>query len=318
LDDNARALIAICMHYELTSDPDDLILMNTYIQFIKYCQQPEGNFYNYVDKDRVFSEQNTINLEDANGRAVWALGYVISKMEILPKEIISEAFLMIQNVMGTLENVHSTRAMAFIIKGLYYYHSEFETKDNIRLIKIFANRLVEMYKHESDKDWKWFEGYLTYANSVIPEAMVCAWMLTNDFNYKDIARTSFGFLLSSTFNHNRIEVVSNKSWYQKGKETSRYGEQPIDVAYTVMTLSMFYDVFDDREYLNKLYNAFNWFLGNNQIHQIIYNPVTGGCYDGLEETHVNLNQGAESTVNYLMARLTIEKYKTKINDLAQN
>ena len=54
--------------------------------------------------------------------------------------------------------------------------------------------------------------------------------------------------------------------------------------------------------------AFNWFLGNNRLHQIIYNPCTGGCYDGLEETHVNLNQGAESTVSYLMARLTMEKY----------
>ena len=55
--------------------------------------------------------------------------------------------------------------------------------------------------------------------------------------------------------------------------------------------------------------AFNWFLGKNRLHQIIYNPCTGGCYDGLEETHVNLNQGAESTISYLMARLTVEEFK---------
>jgi len=58
----------------------------------------------------------------------------------------------------------------------------------------------------------------------------------------------------------------------------------------------------------KMKTAFNWFLGNNRLHQIIYNPCTGGCYDGLEETHVNLNQGAESSISYLMARLTVEKY----------
>ena len=76
-----------------------------------------------------------------------------------------------------------------------------------------------------------------------------------------------------------------------------------------MTLSKFYDAFSDEEYLIKMEIAFNWFLGNNRLHQIIYNPCTGGCYDGLEETHVNLNQGAESTISYLMARLTVEKYE---------
>ena len=76
-----------------------------------------------------------------------------------------------------------------------------------------------------------------------------------------------------------------------------------------MTLSRFYDEFQDEEYNQKMEKAFNWFLGDNRLKQIVYNPCTGGCYDGLEETHASLNQGAESTISYLMARLTIEKYK---------
>jgi hypothetical protein len=76
-----------------------------------------------------------------------------------------------------------------------------------------------------------------------------------------------------------------------------------------MTLSKFYDVFMEEEYHLKMETAFNWFLGENRLHQIIYNPCTGGCYDGLEETHVNLNQGAESTLSYLMARFTVAKYR---------
>jgi hypothetical protein len=114
--------------------------------------------------------------------------------------------------------------------------------------------------------------------------------------------------LSKIFNENGIEVITNKNWLQRGQTAGHFGEQPIDVAYTIMTLSKFYDVFDDEDYLINMETAFNWFLGNNRLHQIIYNPCTGGCYDGLEETHVNLNQGAESTVSYLMARLTVEKY----------
>ena len=89
------------------------------------------------------------------------------------------------------------------------------------------------------------------------------------------------------------------------------GEQPIDVAYTILALSKFYDVFNDAEDRSKMETAFTWFLGNNHLHQVIYNPCTGGCYDGLEENYVNLNQGAESTVSYLMARLTMEKYSRK-------
>jgi hypothetical protein len=171
--------------------------------------------------------------------------------------------------------------------------------------------MVQMYRHEAGKNWEWFEGYLTYANSILPEAMLYAWLLIRDGIYKDIALSSFDFLLSQTFNENGIEVISNKNWLQKGAVAGHFGEQPIDVSYTIMTLSKFYDVFRDEEYHRKLVVAFNWFLGNNRLHQIVYNPCTTGCYDGLEETHVNLNQGAESTVSYLMARLTVEKYKYK-------
>jgi hypothetical protein len=133
-------------------------------------------------------------------------------------------------------------------------------------------------------------------------------LLTEEPVYKNIAIESFNFLLSQIFNENGIEVISNKNWLQKGDIAGHYGEQPIDVAYTIMTLSKFYDEFLTENYLKKIETAFNWFLGNNRLNQIIYNPCTGGCYDGLEESHVNLNHGAESTVSFLMARLTIEKY----------
>jgi glycosyltransferase involved in cell wall biosynthesis len=309
LDDNARALIAMCMHYKLTGDEKDLDYINQYFRFIKRCLQPAGDFLNYVDKDNKFTGQNqATNLDDANGRAVWALGYLVSLMGLLPYEVISEAITVIKKSLLRIGTVHSTRAMAFAIKGLYYYHNHIKSPENLVLIKTFADRLVQMYKHESDEKWEWFEGYLTYANSILPEAMLCAWLLTGKTIYKDIAISSFNFLLSHTFNENGIEVISNKNWLQKGQEAGHFGEQPIDVAYTIMLLSKFYDVFMDEDFRLKMQTAFNWFLGNNRLHKIIYNPCTGGCYDGLEETHVNLNQGAESTVSYLMARLTVEKY----------
>jgi len=310
LDDNARALVAMCMHFKLTGDEKDVCYIHKYFNFIRHCLQPAGDFLNYVDRYGNFTGQNkATNLDDANGRALWALGYLVSEKSFLPEEIISEANAIIQRVIPSVETMHSTRAMAFAIKGLYYHQKATESPENLRLIKTFANRLVQMYKHETSEKWEWFEGYLTYANSILPEAMLYAWLLTGETIYKDIARSSFNFLLSKIFNENGIEVISNKNWLQKGQEAGHFGEQPIDVAYTIITLSKFYDVFAYEDYRLKMVTAFNWFLGNNRLHQIVYNPSTGGCYDGLEETHVNLNQGAESTVSYLMARLTVEKYK---------
>lgn len=313
VDDNARAMVATCMYFKLTGDEKSIPDIQKYLNFIKYCLQPAGNFLNYVDKDFKFTDQNaSTNLDDSNGRAIWALGYLISLKDLLPEEIISEAKAIIKKPLLRIITVHSTRAMAFSIKGLYYYNLTVKSEENIKLVKTLANRMVEMYKHESEEKWDWFESYLTYANSILPEAMLYAWLLTGDKTYKNIAVSSFDFLLSQIFNKNGIEVISNKKWLQKGEEAGRFGEQPIDVAYTILALNKFYEVFENEDYCKKMRIAFNWFLGKNRLHQIIYNPCTGGCYDGLEETHVNLNQGAESTVSYLMARLTMENYEKAI------
>ncbi|WP_231128647.1 glycosyltransferase [Chryseobacterium vaccae] len=303
LDDNARALIVACRHYELNRDESDLTLISTYLNVIKFCQQPDGSFLNYVDRQKKFAQQNyETNLEDSNGRAIWALGYLLSIKEILPQFYYDEADSIIEKSLSSVEKIHSTRAMAFIIKGLHYQNSE----NNIPLLKKLADRLVKMYQHEKHSDWHWFESYLTYGNSLLPEALLCAWITTKDEIYKQIADESFRFLLSKIFAEGNIKVISNKGWLQKeiikNPETIG-GEQPIDVAYTILALSTFYKVFKDEKYLQMMKDAFNWFLGKNHLHQIIYNPATGGCYDGLEEKNVNLNQGAESTVSYLMARL---------------
>jgi len=309
LDDNARALIAMCMYYDSTGDEKSISYIWEYLNFIKHCQQPDGAFLNYTDQDNQFTNQNNeVNLDDSNGRAVWALGYLLSLSEFLPKEVISMADKMIEKTFLHIDSMHSTRAMAFSIKGLYYYNQTMNSPENLVLIRTLANRLVQMFKHESGKNWVWFESYLTYANSILPEALLYAWKLTGEPIYINTAKRSFNFLLSQIFNENGIEVISNKKWQLKGEQPDRFGEQPIDVAYTIMTLSKFYDLLKDEDYRLKMDIAFNWFLGQNRLHQIIYNPCTGGCYDGLEESNVNLNQGAESTVSYLMARLTIGQY----------
>lgn len=316
LDDNARAMVAMCQHYELTQNPADIEYIAIYLHFIQFCFQANGHFLNYVNQQQIFTSQNDhTNLEDSNGRAIWSLGYLISLGNLLPYTLTQKAEILLEKALINIRKSHSTRAMAFAIKGLYYRNINNNTQHNLLLIRDLANRLVQMYRHEATKDWAWFESYLTYGNSILPEAMLCAWLAINkpsdrDPIYKNIAKTSFDFLLSKIFEKNRITVISNKGWLHKGEdqhEVTVGGEQPIDVAYTILALQKFYDVFEDEEYKHKMKTAFTWFLGNNHLHQIVYNPCTGGCYDGLEHSHMNLNQGAESTVSYLMARLVMAK-----------
>jgi glycosyltransferase involved in cell wall biosynthesis len=317
LDDNARALIAMCQHYKMFNDEKDLALINTYLAFIKYTVQSNGLFLNYVDDEKQFTQQNfSENLEDSNGRAIWALGYVCSLKDVLPINLTNQAENILNKTIPNLVHFHSTRAMAFIIKGLHYQNKA----ENIQILQVFANRLMQMYKHEKINNWHWFETYLTYGNSLLPEAMLCAYLSTGKHEYEKIAKESFAFLLSKIFKDGKIKVISNKGWYIKDqiKETTIGGEQPIDVAYTVMALEKFYAVYKKDEYKLKAKIAMNWFLGDNHLQQIVYNPCTGGCYDGVEEYNVNLNQGAESTISYFMAKLAIERLFNHVDDLNLN
>lgn len=312
LDDNARALIAMCHHYKIYKDKSDLASIECYFNFIQFCFQSNGFFLNYVSKAHHFTKQNEdCNLEDSFGRAVWAIGYFLSLHEILPQRLIVQAENLFNRTIVQMQEMHSTRAMAFCIKGIYFANQKINSKENIDVIEQFADRLVQMYRHEADKNWFWFESYLTYANSVLPESMLFAWLSTQKAIYQSIALRSFDFLLSKIFYKDYLQVISNKGWMHNGQKINVDnvgGEQPIDVAYTVIALSEFYNALKTTVYKDKMYLAFSWFLGNNHLNQIIYNPRTGGCYDGLESNYVNLNQGAESTISYLMARLTIDSY----------
>jgi glycosyltransferase involved in cell wall biosynthesis len=308
LDDNARALIVMCMHFENTNIEADLDQILIYFNLIKYCFQSDGSFLNYIDKQGFFTEQNyDTNLADSNGRAIWALGYLISQIN-LPISLRTEAKALFNAALEQAEKINSTRSIAFIIKGLYYCNITEVNLKHIKLMELLSNKLVQMYKHEASKDWYWFESYLTYGNSILSEALLMAYSITKNKIYKEIAIESFNFLLKNTFTSSGIKVISNRGWLTKGGIAANFGEQPIDIAYTIFALQLFYESTLIEDYKNKIEIAFNWFLGQNHLNQIIYNPCTGGCYDGLEEHSVNLNQGAESTVSYLMARMVVEKH----------
>ena len=314
LDDNARALIVFCQHFKLTKNPSDIKYIFRYLNFVIRCFRHDGSFLNCVDKDYRFTpENNLINLEDARGRAIWALGYFLSISALLPirsRSIIENVKFIFEHSVQAMGQVNSPRSVAFVIKGLYFY-DQFEDRECLNsIIKVHADKLVHLYHTGSDKNWQWYEDRLTYGNSVIPQALLMAYIMTLKSTYGKIAKESFDFLLTKIFHNGTIRVIANKNWHHRDEILEpdfKGGEQPIDVAYTILALHLFDKIYPFSGYAILMKNAFEWFLGNNPLHQTIYNPCTGGCYDGLELHNVNLNQGAESTISYLLARMAMEE-----------
>lgn len=315
LDDNARALIVYCRHYELTGDTSDLKKIKKYFNFVYRCFRPDGTFMNYVDKDCVFTTKNeTVNLDDATGRAIWAIGYMLSKSQMFPNDYLvldQKANFLIKKILPIIEELHSPRAMAFALKGLYHAMGSIGASEVVPVMKKLGQRLVVLFDNHSENNWRWFEGYMTYGNSVLSHSLLLAYLATGEPRFKKVSKESFDFLLSRIFSGSCIRVVSNREWLKKEDYFDlvfRGGEQPIDVAYTVLALRTFHDLFPTEGYGEQMECAFNWFLGQNPLRQTIYNPCTTGCYDGLEINNVNLNQGAESVLSYLMARMAFENH----------
>jgi hypothetical protein len=318
LDDNARALMAISEYYELTNDISVIGLIDIYFRFIENSQQTDGKFLNYVNRFNEYTNQNfEENLEDSNGRAIYALGVFMSHQKSHQQKYFSRIEQLVENSIIHLKKFKSPRAIAFTIKGLYLYNVVKNEKSTSRIILELADNLVDYYTKQRESDWHWFENSITYANAIIPESLLYAYYVSNDSIFKNVAKESFDFLLEILFVKKHMSVISNRTWYSKGKEVHPFGEQPIDVAYTILALQEFSNCFGEKKYLAYMKTAFEWYLGHNHLNQIIYNPVSGGCCDGLEHDHVNINQGAESTVTYLMARICIEKEIRKQAELIE-
>jgi uncharacterized protein YyaL (SSP411 family) len=278
--------------------------------------QKNGRFLNYLNVDLKLTEQNyNENLEDANGRTIWALGTFMKNSHLYNFKYTFFIHQLIEKSIPYMEELISPRAIAFSIKGLYQYNSVVNDIRITKLIEQLADKLVHCYTQNREDDWHWFEKAITYANSSIPEALLLAYLATQNERYASVAKESFDFLLALLFEKDHFRVISNRTWHSKNKVRSFYGEQPIDVAYTIIALQTFDSCFPDAGYIEKMTIAFDWYLGKNQLNQIVYNPISGGCYDGLEEKEVNINQGAEATTTYLMARNCMEKQIRKMTQL---
>jgi len=275
-----------------------------YLHFIEIVLGKDGLFYNYVKPDRTIDLEfnKKENLEDANGRTFWALA-ATAATDSLPESIKQKAFSLLKKRMEHSQMVESPRATAFYIKGLCLLKNR---KDFQETLVRHCDRLMSLYRGVATEEWQWFETYLTYSNAVFPEALLLGHEQTGNSEYLETGLKTLDFLIAQTFLNGIYAPIGQDGWHQKNGERRYFDQQPEDASAMACALATAYTITGKEIYRKLMHEAFNWFLGDNSLKQVVYDRVTGGCYDGLGEGQINLNQGAESTTSYLLARLAIQ------------
>ncbi|MCW4023744.1 MAG: glycosyltransferase [Candidatus Bathyarchaeota archaeon] len=305
-DDNSRALIVCTRHYSLKGDTVSAHLANVYLAFLQYMQTSEGKFHNYLSYPRHFLDTDCS--DDCLGRTLWSLGCTINSnlpndLRIVSKELFDES-------LPQIWNTHSIRGYAFCILGLCHYHQTYPQDSGLKAdIEKLADKITKKFSANSKEDWQWFEQTLTYDNAKLPHALIEAYLVVKKPEYLSEGLNSLDFLLKTQLINGSFVPIGNNGWYQHGGTRAVYDQQPLEASATVeATASAFYAT-KKPFYAKVAREVFDWFLGKNTLKVMMYNPVTGGCFDGINSEHVNMNQGAESAISYLLARLEIERLK---------
>jgi hypothetical protein len=187
----------------------------------------------------------------------------------------------------------------------YYLKSNLSDDSMTERLRSMAYNLIKHYEECESPDWKWFESLLAYDNGILPLALLHSAEILNDNRVTKTAADSMNFLTKHTLKDDYLSIIGNEKWYKKLGERSVFAQQPIDAMAMVLMYHQAYHLTKDKEYLNKLYTSFLWFLGENDLRMSLYDFETKGCCDGFESYGVNRNQGAESSLAYLISHLTV-------------
>ncbi|MCD6304604.1 MAG: glycosyl transferase family 1, partial [Planctomycetes bacterium] len=177
-----------------------------------------------------------------------------------------------------------------------------------RLREVLAERLLDLYRKNADDDWPWFEPELTYANAKLPHALLMCGKWTNRPDMIEVGKKALGWLLRiQTGQDGKLSIVGTDGWYVRGQTKARFDQRPLEAQAIIDACIEAYHVTREKHWIEHAWRAFNWFLGDNDLRKSLYDFTTGGCRDGLHADRVNENQGAESTLSWLMSLLLMQE-----------
>lgn len=313
-DDNARALIFSLMLEQMDNDgvPQDQAVnpdssasdsAGLYLAFLEHAfNSAKGRFKNFLGYDRRWNEP--VGSEDCHGRALWALGTVLGRSQ--NHGLRGAAGRLFEFSLPAAVEFSSPRAWAYALLGIQEYLTWYPgDRDAQKVQFVLSRRLLEMYESIRQPDWKWFENVLAYGNARLPQAMLLVGAGRSDQRMISAGLESLEWLLEMQRSeaNGHFVPIGSQGFYRQNGEKARFDQQPLEAAGAVSACLQAYRVTGDSRWRGEAWSAFNWFLGDNDLQLPLYDSATGGCRDGLHPDRANENQGAESTLSFLMALL---------------
>ena len=313
-DDNARALIFTVVLDQLGVEQPEIDCLGKaesanpdwafrYLAFLEHAfDAKKKRFRNFLGYDRRWMEDQ--GSEDSHGRALWAVGTVLARSA--NHGLRGAAGRLFEFSLPAVLEFYSPRACAYALLGIQeYLHSYPGDRDAQHVRLALARRLLDMYESIRRPSWNWFEDILAYGNARLPQAMLLVGSSCSDERMLSAGLDSLDWLMKTQRcqTNGHFVPIGSQGFYRQGGEQARFDQQPIEAAGAVSACLQAYRVTGDSRWRNEAWSAFNWFLGDNDLQVPLYDSVSGGCRDGLHPDRANENQGAESTLSFLMSLL---------------
>ncbi|HMU42912.1 MAG TPA: glycosyltransferase family 4 protein [Ignavibacteriaceae bacterium] len=306
-DDNARALLVSILLDKLGGHKR-LGLASRYLAFLGFAFNTEnGQFRNFMDYQRNWLEEK--GSDDSQGRTLWALGTVLNHSNAL--ELKGTASWLFEQALPAILLTTSPRAWAFALIGINEYLQKFGGDSKVSHVQNeLAKRLLTLYQNNRTEEWRWFEKSLSYCNAALPHALLACGKSIPDVTMTDAGLESLSWLADlqrSSAGH--FVPIGSNGFYKHGGERARFDQQPVEAQAMVSACLEAFRFTGDKFWNKEARQAFEWFLGRNDLNLSIYDPTTGGCRDGLHSDRLNENQGSESTLAFLQSLLELRLAK---------
>ncbi|MFP4354391.1 MAG: hypothetical protein ACLFUJ_04645 [Phycisphaerae bacterium] len=318
-DDNARSLIAAMKVWALPEQTwaagqneqptanQLLIASQRYLAFLAYAFNPDrGRYRNFMRYDRSWLEE--IGSEDSHARTLWGLGKTV---RFAPSEDIRDlAESLLLKSLDAVETFTYLKPCAYSLLGLEEYLRVRPDCEHARkLVESMSRRLFDVYQTNAKDDWPWWEDWLTWGNAKLPHAMLVGGLTLEDQAMVDASLKALAWMLDlQTTDDGHLSIIGNQGWYYRGREMARFDQQPIEAKALVQACLAAACTTGDRAWVDRAVSCFQWFTGKNDLGVSLYNHQTGGGHDGLEPNGINANQGAESTLAYVISVLELHHY----------
>jgi glycosyltransferase involved in cell wall biosynthesis len=300
-DDNARALVLALMLEQLGRGSAQLAAhAATYAAFLNHAfDRGRGRFRNFMSFERRWLED--VGSEDCQGHALWALGLCVSQagrgsFQMLAAQLFEQA-------LPVAAGFASPRAWAFTLIGIDEYLRRFSGDRRANQIRdSLTAKLMQRYADAAGDGWHWFEEVVSYANAKLPQAMLLNGRCMNNAKMLELGLATLRWLVKvQTSEAGSFRPIGSNGFFPRGKERANFDQQPIEAQATVSACIEAYRATSDFFWVGEARRAFEWFLGRNDLGLVVYDPTTGGCRDGLHVDRVSQNQGAESTLAFLLS-----------------